>query len=64
MQPRIEFKHVLGELSVNRHDPCEVLRELISNSYDANATKIIYSPLNEERGLIFYDNGSGLNTTK
>ena len=64
MRPRIEFKHVLGELSVNRHDPCEVLRELISNSYDAGAGKILYSPLIEERGLIFYDNGSGLHTTK
>jgi len=64
MKPRIEFKHVLGELSVNRHDPCEVLRELLSNSYDAGATTILYSPLTEERGLIFYDNGAGLHTTK
>src|SRR6266481_6578239 len=64
MKPRIEFKHVLGELSVNRHDPCEILRELLSNSYDARATNILYSPLIEERGLIFYDNGTGLHTAK
>ena len=64
MKPKIEFKHVLAELSVNRHDPCEILRELISNSYDAGASKLLYSPLTEEQGLIFYDNGAGLNTTK
>jgi hypothetical protein len=30
---RINYKHTLSELSVNRKDPCEVIRELISNSY-------------------------------
>ncbi|MCM2564101.1 ATP-binding protein [Janthinobacterium kumbetense] len=64
MKPQIEFKHVLGELSVNRHDPCEVLRELVSNSYDANCNKIYYAPLNTERGFAFLDDGSGLSTTK
>lgn len=60
MRPQIEFKHVLGELSVNRNDPCEVLRELISNSYDAGAKNIIYSPIKDRSGFIFFDDGSGL----
>lgn len=62
MHPQIEFKHVLGELSVNRNDPCEVIRELISNSYDAKAKNIFYAPLKTEHGFIFFDDGSGLNT--
>lgn len=60
MHPQIEFRHVLGELSVNRNDPCEVVRELISNSYDAGATNIYYAPIAENSGFAFLDNGSGL----
>ncbi len=60
MHPQIEFKHVLGELSVNRNDPCEVLRELISNSYDAKASHIVYAPLKDRQGFIFLDDGTGL----
>lgn len=60
MNPQIEFKHVLGELSVNRNDPCEVLRELISNSYDAHASHIAYMPLKDTQGLVFLDDGTGL----
>jgi hypothetical protein len=60
MHPQIEFKHVLGELSVNRNDPCEVLRELISNSYDAKAAHIAYMPLKDRQGFIFLDDGTGL----
>lgn len=60
MRPQIEFRHVLGELSVNRNDPCEVLRELISNSYDAQAKNILYIPVKDRAGLIFFDDGSGL----
>ena len=60
MHPQIEFKHVLGELSVNRNDPCEVLRELISNSYDAKATNILYIPIKDRQGIAFLDDGIGL----
>lgn len=60
MNPQIEFKHVLGELSVNRNDPCEVVRELISNSYDAQAPHIAYIPIKDRQGLIFLDDGKGL----
>ncbi|WP_247840702.1 hypothetical protein [Pseudomonas sp. MWU12-3103b] len=60
MRPQIEFRHVLGELSVNRNDPCEVLRELISNSYDAQAKNILYIPVKDRSGLVFFDDGSGL----
>ena len=60
MNPQIEFKHVLGELSVNRNDPCEVLRELVSNSYDAHASHIVYMPLKDRNGMVFLDDGSGL----
>lgn len=62
MNPSIEFKHVLGELSVNRNDPCEVIRELISNSYDANAKKLFYAALPDSSGFIFFDDGEGLST--
>lgn len=62
MHPQIEFKHVLGELSVNRNDPCEVLRELISNSYDAKAAHIAYLPLKDRQGFIFLDDGTGLDS--
>ena len=60
MHPQIEFKHVLRELSANRNDPCEVLRELISNSYDADALNIVYVPLKDRQGFAFLDDGTGL----
>lgn len=60
MHPQIEFRHVLSELSVNRNDPCEVLRELVSNSYDAGAKHIVYVPIKDQNGLGFLDDGSGL----
>lgn len=64
MKPSIEFKHVLGELSVNRNDPCEVIRELISNSYDANAKNLFYAALQDIDGFIFFDDGEGLSTER
>ena len=64
IHPQIAFRHVLGELYANRNDPCEVIRELISNSYDAKATNIIYAPYSEEQGFIFFDNGSGLSLSE
>ena len=64
LTPSMNFSHVLNEISVNRKDPCEVVRELISNSYDANADKMIYFPLYKEHGFIFFDNGCGLDATK
>jgi hypothetical protein len=62
MHPQIEFSHVLGELSVNRNDPCEVLRELISNSYDAKAAHMAYAPVKDRQGFIFLDDGTGLDS--
>jgi hypothetical protein len=61
--PEISYTHVLSELSVNRKDPCEVIRELISNSYDAGATRIEIYPLLKKEGFIFFDNGTGLSET-
>lgn len=60
MNPEIAFTHILSELSVNRKYPCEVIRELTSNSYDAEATAIEIYPLPEKKGFIFVDNGTGL----
>lgn len=58
--PEIDFSHVLGEISVNRRNPCEVIRELISNSYDAGATKINIFTIPARKGFVFVDNGTGL----
>lgn len=59
--PEISYTHVLSELSVNRKDACEVIRELISNSYDAEASRIEIYPILQNPGFIFFDNGTGLN---
>jgi hypothetical protein len=63
-EPRIgiNYAHVLRELSVNSQRPCEVIRELISNAYDARATEIRYYPLVQQglTGFIFFDNGEGM----
>lgn len=64
LHPVISYNHILSELSVNREDPCEVIRELISNSYDANASQIQIYPLLQEKGFIFFDNGTGLSETE
>ena len=58
--PQQSFQHTLREISVNRANPCELARELVSNSYDADATEILVFPLVQKRGLLFFDNGVGL----
>jgi hypothetical protein len=65
-KPEISYGHVLSEFSVNRKDPCEVIRELISNSYDAEASRIeIYSlPSSRNPGFIYFDNGCGMSETE
>ena len=62
LRPLINYSHVLLELSVNSKNPCEVIRELVSNSYDAQATEIRYYPLLQKElgGFIFFDNGQGM----
>jgi Histidine kinase-, DNA gyrase B-, and HSP90-like ATPase len=62
--PSISYTHVLSELSVNRKDPCEIIRELISNAYDAKASLIQLYPLLQYEGIIFFDNGVGLSETE
>ncbi|MEY3870041.1 MAG: hypothetical protein RLZZ338_3932, partial [Cyanobacteriota bacterium] len=62
--PVISYTHTLSQLSVNRKDPCEVIRELISNSYDAKASRIEIYPLLQEKGFIYFDDGIGLNETQ
>lgn len=64
MRPVIDFQHVLNELSVNRNDPCEVIRELVSNSYDAKASTIRIAIIPAQKGIVFFDNGSGLSRIK
>ncbi|MCP2727679.1 ATP-binding protein [Limnofasciculus baicalensis] len=61
--PEIDYRHVLSELSVNRKDPCEIIRELISNSYDAQASRIEIFPLLKDKGFIYFDDGTGLSET-
>lgn len=64
LHPEQSYQHTLREISVNRANPCELVRELISNSYDAAATQIHVFPLVQKRGLIFFDNGTGLSDNK
>lgn len=58
--PQVSFKHVFKEISENRENLCELVRELISNSYDAGAKSILILPLLKKRGLVFHDDGCGL----
>lgn len=60
LTPKQSFRHTLQEISVNRESPCELVRELISNSYDAEAKTILVFPLLDKEGLIFFDDGIGL----
>ncbi|HEX5746105.1 MAG TPA: hypothetical protein VFZ09_07665 [Archangium sp.] len=60
LTPVQSFQHTLREISVNRANPCELVRELISNSYDAGANRILVFPLIQKKGLLFFDNGKGL----
>jgi len=62
MKPRQNFRQNLGQIAVNRDDPCELVRELISNSYDANARQIKVAVLPGD-GLLFFDDGDGLSDT-
>jgi hypothetical protein len=64
LHPVIDFQHVLKELSVNRNDPCEVIRELVSNAYDARADEMRLSVISDKKGFIFSDNGTGLSRTE
>lgn len=64
LHPAQSFQHTLREISVNRADPCELVRELISNSYDAGAREIRVFPLAQKHGLIFFDDGSGLSISE
>lgn len=64
LHPRQSFQHTLREISVNRANPCELVRELISNSYDAGASQIFVFPLIQKRGILFFDDGSGLSVSE
>lgn len=64
LHPAIDFQHVLKELSVNRNDPCEVVRELVSNAYDATANEIRLAVVTTRKGFCFFDNGIGLSRTE
>jgi hypothetical protein len=59
-RPQQSFQHTMKEIAVNREDPCELVRELISNASDANATDIRLFSYIERKGLVFFDNGVGL----
>ena len=62
--PQQSFQHTMKEIAVNREDPCELVRELISNAYDAGATDIRVLPYIERRGLVFFDNGVGMSQSE
>jgi hypothetical protein len=54
----------MREISANRESPCELIRELVSNAYDAHAKNILIFPLLEKKGIIFFDDGVGLSIEK
>jgi hypothetical protein len=54
----------MRELSVNRNDPCEVIRELISNGYDAQAKNLWLLPLIDLKGFVFVDDGIGVSSSQ
>lgn len=60
MHPNINYSHVVQELAVNASEQLEIIRELISNSYDADATRMRLVVLPECNGLIFLDDGVGM----
>lgn len=62
--PTIDYRHVMRELSVNRNSPCEIVRELISNGYDAQAKNLWVIPLIDLKGLVFIDDGTGVSSTE
>jgi len=64
LKPKQSFHHTLKEISLNRESPCELVRELISNAYDAKAKNIWIFSLLEKNGLIFFDDGAGLSMEK
>jgi hypothetical protein len=64
MHPTVSFQHTMREIAVNRENPCELVRELISNSYDAKARNIWLVPLPQFEGLAFWDDGHGLTDTQ
>lgn len=63
LKPKISYTHALKkEISVNRDDPCEVVHELVSNSYDAEAREIYIWPIPISRSLVFFDIGKGISS--
>lgn len=64
LRPKQSFQHTLREISVNGANPCELVRELASNSYDAGATHIRIFPLIQKRGIVFFDDGVGLSVSE
>lgn len=64
LHPLQSFQHTLREISVNRASPCELVRELVSNAYDAAASEVVVIPLMQKRGLLFFDNGTGLSASE
>ena len=60
MYPLVNYRFLLKELSINKLFPCEIIRELVSNAYDANAKNIDIYPLPQFKGFIFIDDGIGL----
>lgn len=55
------FEHCAREVAANNED-IAVVRELISNGYDALSPEIIFGPLpdNEQKGLFCCDFGTGM----
>ena len=60
MNPLVSFQHIVREIAVNRESPSELVREMISNAYDAGASSFRIIPFAQRKGLIFFDDGVGL----
>ena len=58
--PQQDYSHSLREIAVHRDQSLELVRELISNAVDATASQIMLVPYFQKKGLVFFDNGTGL----
>ena len=64
MHPRNNYSNGLDQLTINKNASYEIVRELISNSYDAKANNIYIYTHEQDQSIIFCDDGVGISTAR